>query len=60
MIQGRAGPRLLLEAPEPIGIAGKYRGQELDGDRAAKHRIAGEVHLTHAARTQLRLNLVTT
>lgn len=59
MIQGGARLRFLLEPPQAIRIAGKRGGEQLDGDRAAEQRIAGEVYLAHAAGTERRLNLVT-
>jgi hypothetical protein len=38
-----------LQALFQLGIRGKMRRQNLDGDRTVKTRIHGSVHLTHAA-----------
>ena len=53
---GRAG--LLLEAAKTIEVAAKGSGQHLDRNFAAQTRVAGTVHLTHAARAQRRDDLV--
>src|SRR5439155_18673664 len=49
MVERRRGPRLLLEAPQAVGIRRYRRRQYLDRDVALEPRIAGAVHLAHSA-----------
>ena len=44
--------RLALEAHQAIRIAGERRRQHLDGDVAIELRVAGAIHLAHAARAE--------
>jgi hypothetical protein len=58
MIQGRDRPSFLLEAPQPVSIARKRFRQNLDRHIAVETRVTGAVHLSHAAGTERRLNLI--
>ena len=58
MIQGRCGASLLLEPPESSGVGAELGGQDLDGDVTTKPRIAGAIHLAHAAAANQRHDLV--
>src|SRR5439155_5172883 len=58
MVQGRRRARFLLEAREPIRVLRRRAAENLDRDRAAQGKVAGAVHLTHAARAQLLGDLV--
>jgi hypothetical protein len=60
MIQRRYRPRLLLEPPQPFGVAGKRPRQNFDGHVAIQPRIAGAIHLTHASDAEQGLDLVRT
>jgi hypothetical protein len=53
---GRAGFR--LEAGAALGILGDPGGQDLQGHVTGEARVAGAVHLTHAARAERRKDLV--
>ena len=57
MVEGAGGPRLLLEAAQPIGIGAKLRRQDLDRDVPPEPLVARAVHLAHPARTE-RADLV--
>jgi len=52
VVEGAHGFRFLLEAPQPIGIGGGVRGQDLDGDLAPEPVVARAVDLPHPARAQ--------
>ena len=52
MVEGASGSRLLLEAPEAIGISGGVRGQDLDGYLAPEALVARAVDLPHPARAE--------
>jgi hypothetical protein len=41
--------RLLLEAPQPLLIAGKRDRQDFDGHITVQPRVPRSIHLTHAA-----------
>ena len=58
MAERRGGPRLLLEAAEPIGPGGDRRRQHLDGDVAAEPGVARAEHLAHASGADRRDDLV--
>ena len=49
---------MLFETGEPLLVVSEARRQHLDRDLSADLRVAGEVNLTHAARTDQRLDLV--
>ncbi len=49
VIQRREQTRFALEAPQSFGIVGEGVGENLDGDVAAQARVAGAIHLAHAA-----------
>ena len=51
MIQAGDGLCFALEALAQFGAARKMRGQNLNSDDAVEARVAGFVHLAHAART---------
>jgi hypothetical protein len=50
MIQRGDCLRLLLKAPQALGIAGESCRQNLDRNFAVQARVAGAVDLSHAAR----------
>ena len=50
MVQGCGGPRLLFEPPEPLRVAGKRPGQQLQRDRPSETRVERAIDLAHAAR----------
>ena len=52
MVERCRGPRLLLEALEPIGIGDRSGGQQLQRDVAPQPRVARAIDLAHPARTQ--------
>src|ERR1035441_7965828 len=58
MIQRRDRARFLLEAPQPVGITRKRLRQNFDGYLAVEARVAGTIHLSHAAGAQRRLNFI--
>ena len=49
MVQGGHGPRLALEAAEPLGVAGERFRQDLHRHLPPQPRVARAVDLTHAA-----------
>src|SRR5438552_13889361 len=49
MIQRSRGLRLLLKAPQPLGIAGETHRQDLDRDLAVEASVAGAIDLAYAA-----------
>jgi hypothetical protein len=49
MVEARGGARLLLEALQPVGVAGERRRQHLDGDVAAQAGVASTINLAHSA-----------
>jgi hypothetical protein len=58
MVQGRGGPRLLLETREPFAIGRELGGQDLDRHLASETRVACPVDLAHAAGAQRGEHLV--
>ena len=54
----RDGTRLTLEALAELRIGGERVGQDLDRDGAVEPRVAGLVHLAHAAGAERRDDLV--
>ena len=58
VIQQALGPGLLLEAAEPLRLAGHARWQHLDRDVPAQARVLGTVDLPHAAGAQEARDLV--
>ena len=54
MIERGDRARFLLEATAAFGIGGQARRQDLDGDRAAKARVARLVNLAHPPGTDRR------
>jgi hypothetical protein len=54
MIEGGDGTRLLLEAPQAIGIGGEGSGQNFDGDIASQALVAGAINLAHTASADQR------
>ena len=57
MIEGRQRLRLTCEASHPLGIGGEGVRQDLEGDLAIQPRVAGAIHLAHAARAKQRQDL---
>ena len=51
-------PRLGLEPPPHLGIGRDVRRHHLDGDVAIEPRVAGAIHLAHAARADALDDLV--
>ena len=47
MVESGEGLRFTLKAREPIGVAGRPGGQDLERDAASKLRVLGPVHLPH-------------
>src|SRR6266566_7406521 len=58
MIQRSRGLRLLLKAPQPLGIAGETHRQDLDRDLAVEPRVPRTIYLAHAASAGRRHDLV--
>ena len=58
MVQRREDLRFALEPGQSLGIAGERGRENLDGDVAAQLRVAGAIHLAHAARAKLRDDVV--
>ena len=52
MIERRDRARLAVEAVAQLRVGGERRGEDLDGDGAIEPRIAGAIHLAHAARAE--------
>jgi hypothetical protein len=59
MIESGGGLRLLLESPHPILIAGEFGRKNLERHFPAQTGIFSQIHFTHAARSDLRADLVT-
>ena len=57
MIERREHLRFALEPRQPIGIGRERVRQDLDRDVAIQLRVAGAIHLAHAAAPQERLDL---
>src|SRR5262249_28584081 len=58
VVQDPRSARLLLEPPQPVRIGREGGRQHLNRDLAPEPRIPRPVHLSHAARTQRREDLV--
>jgi len=58
MIQRREDLRFALESRQALGIGGEQIRQDLDGDVAMQPRVAGAIHLPHAARANGRNDFV--
>ena len=58
MIQRRNGAGFPFEALLRFGIGREMRRQNFHSDRALEPRVAGAVHLAHAARAERRLNFI--
>ena len=58
MIERSQDLRFALEAREPLGIEGEAVGQDLERDVALERRVAGAIHLAHAACAKRGQNLV--
>jgi hypothetical protein len=54
MVESRSGPRLLLEAAQPVSVFGKRGGQNLDRDFAVEACVTRAVDFAHSARAELR------
>ena len=54
MIQAGQGPGFAPEARKPVGIGHKRLGEDLQRNLAVELRIAGAIHLPHAALADLR------
>ena len=52
MIELRNNSRFTLETTEPLGVARKLFGKDLDGYVALQLQIARAIHLTHASGAQ--------
>jgi hypothetical protein len=51
--QGGEETRLLIEAGEPLRVAGERLGEELERHLASQSQVGGAVHLPHPARADL-------
>ena len=60
VIERGGGARFLLEAPQPVRIGRKARGQHLNRHIATEPRIARTIDLVHAAHAERRENFVRT
>jgi hypothetical protein len=60
MIQRGDRAGFLLEATEAIGVGGKRRGQDFDGDVAAEARVPRAIDLAHASGANCGDDLVRT
>ena len=58
VVEGGGGLGLAQEAMLGGGVGFEVFGKELQGDVALEHRVASEVHLTHAAGADLANDLV--
>ena len=60
MVQRGKHAGFTIEARQAIGIVRKGLGKDFDRDIAIQLRVAGSVHLAHAASTEGRQDFVTT
>ena len=60
MVQRRNRARFPIEALLGLGVLGKMRGKNLDGDSSIEPRVPRPIHLSHPARPERRLNLIWT
>ena len=58
VFEGGCGARLVFEPAAAVGIGGRERRQDLDGDGTAQAGVAGLVHLAHPASANRRLDFV--
>src|SRR5439155_6001158 len=58
MVQARDRARLALKPQVALGIEAKMGRQDFDCDYPVQTSVAGAIHLTHATRTQLRLDFI--
>ena len=58
MVQGTRGSSLPLEAKQPFRVGRAGRGKDFDGNVSTKRRVAGAIHLAHAARAKQRAEFV--
>jgi hypothetical protein len=58
MVQRRNRPRLLLEAPQAVGIVSEGNRQYLQRHISQQSSVAGAIHLSHAAGTDKCNDLV--
>src|SRR5690242_16552305 len=58
VIESASGPRFLFKPAQAVGIAAEGARQDLDGNVPAQSRVAGPIHLTHAALTKWGDDLV--
>jgi hypothetical protein len=56
--EAAGGARLLLEAPQSLGVAGQRAREDLDRDVAIQARVPRAVHLAHPPRAQRAQDLV--
>ena len=53
MVQAGRGSPLPHESPDPVGVRGKVRPQDLDSDQLIQSAVPGEVDHPHATLSQL-------
>jgi hypothetical protein len=58
VIEGRCGPRLLLEALDADGVAGEIGRQDLQCDLPSEAQLRREPHLAHPSGTDERDDFV--
>ena len=58
VVQRGGRPRLLLEAPQPVGVGTQPGRQDFDRDVATEPRVARPIDLPHPARANERDDLV--
>ena len=58
MIERRHNASFLLKALDLLLVVSESRQEDLEGDPPSEPRVLGQIHLTHAARAELRLDLV--
>ena len=58
MRESRDGARFAVEAVAELRVGGQCFGEHLDRDGPIEARVSASVHLAHAARANLRGNLV--
>ncbi len=58
MVEHARGARLLLEAPQAVGVSSKGRRKNFNGYLAPQARVAGAVDFPHPTRTERREDFV--
>ena len=58
MVQRSSRPRFLLKTPETVAISTEPFRKDLDRNAATESNVSSPVHLTHAARANLGVNLI--